>query len=151
MRILALAALGVHAISCATYGQEVERVKQQLMGMRALELRECLPVPSEVTPQGETEIAIYRWENEIDDERRRVWDPEPGVLTERELTRERREFFETGERPDHMPYCELRFELRGGRVQALEVDGRDFNGLNADSDCLLQTRRCLPESRGKEP
>jgi hypothetical protein len=68
---------------------------------------------------------------------------EPEDISDPELTRERRRFLETGERPRHMAYCQLSFELRGGRVQALEVDGRDRSGLNAESDCIMQTRDCL--------
>ena len=67
-------------------------------------------------------------------------------LTDPERTRERRRFLETGERPRHMAYCELSFELRGGRVQALEVEGRDQTGLNAQSDCIMQARDCVPDS-----
>jgi hypothetical protein len=136
------AALG--AAACMTYGQEVARIRQGLVGLRALDLRGCLPVPAEVRPEGETEIAIYRWEFTPREERVRpsVFE-EPEDISDPELTRERRRFLETGERPRHMAYCELSFELRGGQVQALEVDGRDRNGLNAESDCIMQTRDCI--------
>lgn len=143
MRLLALCAAALQALSCVTYGQEVARVREGLLALAALDLRECLPVPSEVRPQGESEVAIYRWEFEPRDRRHSI-DREPEPLTERELTRERRRFLESGERPEHIAYCQLSFELRGGRVHALEVDGRDHNGLNAESDCILQTRSCLP-------
>jgi hypothetical protein len=142
--LLALGAAALGAAACVTYGQEVARIRQGLLGLRALDLRECLPVPSEVRPEGETEIAIYRWEFTPREERVRpsVFD-EPEELSDPERTRERRRFLETGERPRYVAYCELSFELRGGRVQGLEVDGRDRSGLNAESDCIMQTRDCV--------
>ncbi|HXZ85291.1 MAG TPA: hypothetical protein VEI82_07355, partial [Myxococcota bacterium] len=57
-----------------------------------------------------------------------------------------RRFLESGERPRHMAYCQLSFELRGGRVQSLQIEGRDRNGLNAESDCLMQSRNCVPSA-----
>jgi hypothetical protein len=142
---LGTAVLG--AAACMTYGQEVERIRQGLLALRALDLRECLPVPSQVEPRGETEVAIYRWEFTPRDEpvRRGAFD-DVDPTTDPELTRERRRFLESGVRPRNMAFCELSFELRGGRVQSLEVEGRDRRGLNADSDCLMQTRNCVPDT-----
>jgi hypothetical protein len=150
-RLLALAAAALGAAACMTYGQEVARIRQGLLSLRALDLRECLPVPSEVRPQGETEIAIYRWEftPREDHARHSVFDESESV-SEPELTRERRRFLESGVRPRYMAYCQLSFELRGGRVQSLEVEGRDRGGLNAESDCLMQTRDCVPADRAAE-
>jgi hypothetical protein len=146
---LGTAVLG--AAACMTYGQEVERIRQGLLSLRALDLRECLPVPSEVDPRGETEVAIYRWEFTPRDEpvRRGAFD-DVEQTSDPELTRERRRFFESGVRPRNMAYCQLSFELRDGRVHGLEVEGRDRRGLNADSDCLMQTRSCVPEHPQRE-
>jgi hypothetical protein len=145
-RLFALVAAALGAGACVTYGQEVARIRQGLLGLRALDLRGCLPVPSEVKPQGETEIAIYRWEFTPRQEAvRRSSLDEPPDVGDPDLIRERRRFLERGERPRHMAYCQLSFELRGGRVQSLEVEGRDLSGLNAESDCLMQMRDCVPE------
>jgi hypothetical protein len=143
-RLFALGAAALGTAACMTYGQEVARIRQGLLGLRALDLRECLPVPSEVKPQGATEIAIYRWEFTPRTERARAsaFDepPDPG---DPDLSRERRRFLESGERPRHMAYCQLSFELRDGRVQSLAVEGRDRSGLNAESDCIMQSRDCV--------
>jgi hypothetical protein len=141
-------ALGIAALStaaCATYGQEVARIRQGMLGLRALDLRRCLPDPAEIRPEGDTEIAIYRWE--FTPRNRHVASnfDEPPDVGDPDLTRERRRFLESGERPRHLAYCQMSFTLRGGRVAALEVDGRDLAGLNAESDCLMQTRDCLPQ------
>ena len=142
--LCALGAAALGAAACVTYGQEVARIRQGLLGLRALDLRACLPVPSEVKPQGETEIAIYRWEftPRNDHTRPSAFDEEPD-LGDPDLSRERRRFLESGERPRHMAYCQLSFELRGGRVQSLEVEGRDRSGLNAESDCIMQSKDCV--------
>jgi hypothetical protein len=140
-------ALGIalSAAACATYGQEVARIRQGLMGLRALDLRGCLPDPAEIRPEGETEVAIYRWEFQPRDRDMGSRFDEPPDVGDPDLTRERRRFLERGERPRHLAYCQMTFTLRDGRVAALEVDGRDLSGLNAESDCLMQTRECLPK------
>jgi len=142
--------LGIAALStaCATYGQEVVRIRQGLLGLRALDLRGCLPDPAEVHPEGETEVAIYRWEFEPRHQRKPSHFDEAPDVGDPDLRRERRRFLERGERPRHLAWCQLSFTLRGGRVAALEVDGRDPSGLNAESECLMQTRKCLPEASG---
>jgi hypothetical protein len=137
--------------ACATYGQEVARIRGELLKLAARDLRGCLPVPSEVRPEGETEIAIYRWELSLrEDQLSHSRFDEPPDTGDPDLTRERRRFLDEGVPPRHLAYCELSFSLRGGRVAALEVDGRDRSGLNAESDCIMELRDCVPES-GKEP
>jgi len=143
-------ALGVAALgggACATYGQEVARIRTELLSLAARDLRGCLPVPSEVRTEGETEFAIYRWEYTPREQHvSRTAFEEPSDLGDPDLTRERRRFLEDGVQPRHLAYCQLTFGLRGGRVHSLEVDGRNRNGLNAESDCLMQTRACVPEA-----
>jgi hypothetical protein len=145
---LALAIAGLGAVACATYGQEVTRIRQGLIGLPALDLRTCLPDPSEIRPDGDTETAIYRWEFKPREDRSHYSKfEEPRDESDPDLTRERRRFLEAGERPRHLAYCQLSFRLRGGRVEAVEVEGRDRNGLNAQSDCIMQTHSCIPEPK----
>src|SRR5262249_31427275 len=111
-RLFACAAAALGASGCVTYGQEGARIRQGMLSLRALDLRECLPVPSEVKPQGDTEIAIYRWEftPRVEHAHPSAFD-EPEDPGDPDLTRERRRFLESGERPRHMAYCQLSFEL----------------------------------------
>jgi hypothetical protein len=45
-------------------------------------------------------------------------------------------------------YCELVFEVREGRVQSVEVEGRRASGLNNDAECIQKAERCTRPRSG---
>jgi hypothetical protein len=136
--ILLLSAL----LGCVhTYGSEVKRVREGLIGLHGRDLRFCLPVP-EVAPDGEREYLTYRWFPDEDDEEtyQYVAAGSGRIRVEEEWP------FTRGLREDQKsPYCELVISLRDGIVYDVQAEGRDRRGLNTDAECLLDARRCLPE------
>jgi hypothetical protein len=138
-RCRALVALA--AAACASYGGEVRRVREALIGRHPAELRECLPVPASVDIEGGVERAVYRW-TPIEPRTEVVIQSYEGNVTPAQRTRELRDFLLSGKRPKHHEYCQLTLELQHTRVQAVHVEGRDEHQLNADDRCLLRLREC---------
>jgi hypothetical protein len=143
-------------ISCTTYQSELERIRTGLVGMPARQLSHCMPVPSEVQQEGDVEVVIYRWNIDDSDSLESVSvgpvDTMAGsTMGEHRRRRDRGDFLISGERPDSVAYCELTFELVEKRVQAVRVEGRERSGLNRDSACLMEARRCVPQPSKPDP
>jgi hypothetical protein len=138
---------------CTTYGSEVERIRQGLIGMKARSLSRCLPVPAEVQPAGGVEVVIYRWNLEPGEELYPVAGgprgPADPVRTESRQRREESDFLLTGERPDETGYCEISVEVADGVIQAVRVEGRESSGLNRDAACVMEARACVPREDGR--
>ena len=140
-------ALGLLAFGCANYGQESERIRSELIGMRGHALRRCLPVPAASETEGERERVIYRWQPATRDSGQfvEVYDlPDSPSIERRRRQREMRKFLLEGEPPDRLAFCQLTFELQGGLIRDVHPLGRDGDGLNANVLCLIQARACLP-------
>jgi hypothetical protein len=41
--------------------------------------------------------------------------------------------------------CLYLFEMQGGKVTAVQLRGRSFTNMNADAECAVAIRRCVPE------
>ena len=132
----------IGALGCLhTHVSEVERVREGLIGLTARDLRSCLPVP-QVDPDGEWEHLTYNW---FPEQKPYGFEPDVAAVPGRAgpehdwpLPAGRRE----GER---VAYCRLVISLHAGVVREVRAKGRDHLGLNTNDDCLLQTRRCLPQ------
>ena len=144
----AIPALVVLLAGCTTYGSEVERIRQGLIGMKARSLSACLPVPAEVQPAGDVEVVIYRWnlERTDPDDAVSIGPIRPGdpTMNEDRQRREESDFLLTGERPEDTGYCEISVEVADGVIQAVRVEGRERSGLNRDAACVMEARRCVP-------
>jgi hypothetical protein len=166
-RSLAIAA-GVLVVfaACSSFGTTSARLKQKLVGVTGLELRQCIGVPTDTSEDGASEFLTYRFA--VEDERpldadseerlrRRGrpitgaedtpsgvdgYDPlDPNSPTIEDEMRSRRRG-----RPK-LGYCELVFEMREGAVHGVEAEGRSSEGLNRDIDCLSRMRRCIPRDK----
>ncbi|MCE2389865.1 MAG: hypothetical protein J4G09_00105 [Proteobacteria bacterium] len=144
---------GMLVFGCASYAQEVERVRSELIGLRGHMLRRCMPVPAASETEGELERVVYRWRPVPRDSGRymEVFEPHEFPPSERKRNRELGEFLLEGERPGRQPFCQLTFELREGLIQGVQPEGRDAEGLNADALCLMQARACLPPQPQPQP
>jgi hypothetical protein len=122
-------------------GQRVEQTRAKLIGVKARDLSRCVGVPFSVDEDGETEYLTYRWlEEEETDPLNRPRYPAPsfpGTRVDPDL--------DTDKPPRGVAYCELVFEVRGGRVRGVDVEGRRASGLNDDADCILKAEGCIPE------
>ena len=131
--------------ACASwYAREVDETRAKLLGLAGRDLRECLGVPSDFEIVGDVEQQSYRFEHA--DEREaayRTGDIGGGVIGARgpgDRAYEPRGFHVD----DHDPsYCQLDFELTGGRVTRVSAQGRTREGMNADASCLLRAQPCL--------
>ena len=128
-------ALALSLFACATIEDpRVTKTRESLVGVPARQLSRCLGPASDVEMQGDTEILTFT-----------VYEREPAPTPPRQPTI-RPDFPEP--RPmRRVAYCELRFEVTGGRVRAVEVSGRRSDGL-ASSACIFDHATCLS---GSEP
>ena len=132
---------------CTTYSSEVERIRQELIGMDSRALSGCLPVPAEVQPNEGVEVVIYRWNIDSPPLRSVTGGPmstRDATLGEHRRRREEGDFLMTGERPRDAGYCEISVEIADGLIQEVRVEGRQSSGLNRDAACLMDARRCVP-------
>jgi hypothetical protein len=164
--VIAGGVLAVFA-ACSAFGTTSARLKQKLVGVTGLELRQCIGVPTDTSQDGASEFLTYRFA--VEDERpldadteeklrRRGrggvyggdevpsgvdgYDPlDPNSPTIEDEMRSRRRG-----RPK-LGYCELVFEMREGAVHGVEAEGRSSEGLNRDIDCLSRMRRCIPRDK----
>jgi hypothetical protein len=148
----ALALLALGCASClASIADRVAEVRAKLIGVKARDLNSCVGVPFSVDEDGETEYLTYRWfdaeeSDPFDDPiaRRRFPGDDPDVLGRAEpVGRDGKPKTERERPPLGVAYCELIFEVREGRVQSVEVEGRRANGLNDDVDCISKAERCF--------
>lgn len=165
-RSLAIGGVLVALVACSSFGTTSARLKEKLVGVTGLELRQCIGVPTDTSMDGASEFLTYRFA--VEDERpldadtedrlrrRGRVNPVDGVPSgtdsidpldpnsptiEDEMRAERRRG-----RPK-LGYCELVFEMRDGAVRGVEAEGRSADGLNRDIDCLVRTRRCIPKDK----
>ncbi len=136
------------ALGCASsLGAAANQVRSEIIGMPALQIRECLGVPDEFDVVGDSE----RWFMA------RPLRPHtsapalsPGAESPHALKGERDpdavlvRFIENP-RLERIPpgYCRLVFEITNKRVVSFEAKGRDRDGLNANARCALLARRCF--------
>jgi hypothetical protein len=137
----------------------VAEVRAKLIGLKARELNGCVGVPFNIDEDGETEYLTYRWVDQEESDPfgeptprfpsvprdpaevlRRGTGNYPGESDPRDRTAKSEE----ARPPRGVAYCELVFEVREGRVQSVEVEGRRANGLNDDADCISKAERCVP-------
>lgn len=167
-RSLAIGGVLVALVACSSFGTTSARLKEKLVGVTGLELRQCIGVPTDTSVDGESEFLTYRFAVEDDEpldadtedrlrqSRRGRVNPVDGVPSgtdsvdpldpnsptiEDEMRANRRRG-----RPK-LGYCELVFEMRDGGVHGVEAEGRSADGLNRDIDCLVRTRRCIPKDK----
>lgn len=151
-RRAALAAGVLGLASCLpSIADRVAEVRAKLIGVKARDLNGCVGVPYSVDEDGETEFLTYRWfdaeESDPFDEpltRRRYPGENPDLLRRDEPAGRDGKPDEDDRPPRGIAYCELVFEVREGRVQSVEVEGRRANGLNDDADCISKAERCAP-------
>jgi hypothetical protein len=148
-RRLVLGAVALGFASCLpTIADRVAEIQAKLIGVKARDLNGCVGVPFSVDEDGETEFLTYRWFNveesdPFDEPARRRFPGDPPDLLDR-ADPTVRDGKEKDDRPPRgVAYCELVFEVREGRVQSVEVEGRRANGLNDDVDCIAKAERCL--------
>ena len=138
-RAVRWALAGLVGLACTTYADHAQRVRLALLGRDARTLPVCIGPPLEHTAEGDTERHLYFWKmTEPEVSGRSPIDPmgalEPRTARE-ELDPERAKF----------SYCKLTFVLRDRRIQDIEAEGRNADGLNSDARCLAALERCLPE------
>ena len=149
-RRAALGALVLGLAGCLpSIADRVAEVRARLIGVKARELNGCVGVPYSVDEDGETEFLTYRWfdveesdpfDEPLDRTRRLPGDdPVAGGRTD-PTTRDGKD--KSDRPPRGVAYCELVFEVRDGRVQSVEVEGRRANGLNDDVECISKAERC---------
>ena len=128
-------------------------MRGELLGMRGHALRRCLPVPSDTETDGDVERVVYRWTLAAGEGGRtaKVYQPYEIVPSRRRIQRETGDFLLEGQPPEHQPFCQLTFELREGLIRDVQALGRDGEGLNADSLCLMYARPCLPQPAPESP
>ena len=149
------AALGVLVLGLAsclpTIADRVAEIRAKLVGVKARDLNSCVGVPYSIDEDGETEFLTYRWfDSEESDPfedpvRRGQGFPrnEPDLLGRGDPVGRDTKQKEDDRPPRGIGYCELVFEVRDGRVQSVEVEGRRANGLNDDVDCISKAERCV--------
>ncbi len=148
--------------SClSSYSAHVEHLRSRFIGLEARTLRDCLPVPEDVRSLPELERLTYRWVIPPDAEQSSpssIWSWQerrqqrlgtahsPRAQAE-DGARDRRSGREAiGSEAFEPNHCELVFELREGRVTAVETGSRRSPGADRNADCLLITERCLAKS-----
>ena len=152
MRALACL-LAVLLVGCMSHSERLAEAKAKLVGLKARELRACLPVPSNAERYADTEHVTYEWtttfptfekgptSREILEGRRRDADPtEPEVVIHDPILRRE---LDPDTNPEIPGTCELVFALRKGRITDLAVRGRGDNGMNYDDRCLRPVERCI--------
>ena len=145
MRFAGALATGLALFGCVSYGQHADRVREQLVGLPARHLNQCIGAPVSVDPDGEVEYLTFRWQLTVARNGQATVRP----IGPEEFRRRRSPSLRRGD-PSRFPdegYCELVFELRDRTVRAVRVEGRTQNGLNADAQCILLAERCLPSAR----
>ncbi len=152
-----LGALAIGFASClSSVADRVDQIRAKLIGVKARDLNGCVGVPYSIDEDGETEFLTYRWfdveeSDPFEDRTRRLPGQEPDLLGRRDpggrVDPTRRDGKPTDDRPPRgVAYCELVFEVREGRVQSVEVEGRRANGLNDDVECISKAERCYKSS-----
>jgi len=134
------------------------RLREALIGVPGLELRQCIGAPLEVIEQGDTEIARYRWAEQVearsifgaaervetyDRDRQRIQDRVRDWPVDGRSEEDRKRLGRRG----RLGFCELRFALQGGKVRSVEAEGRSSQGVNLDAECLLRARDCVPREK----
>jgi hypothetical protein len=132
--------LGLVALGCTHITQQGEQIRSGLIGLPASVFRTCMPVPSDFWSVGDHDILRFRWVPELD-----LSPPPSGPPTALDLTRSKLPPDPTRE-PPPAPECELTVRLEDRRVVGVAARGRSAGGLNVDSGCLREARRCLPRS-----
>ena len=85
------------ASGCAPFGYRQQQMERSLIGLPALAMRTCTPVPVATELHGNSEVVFYRW----------IPDVAPVTIrrelfpSELERNRERRDFLLSAERPQH--------------------------------------------------
>jgi hypothetical protein len=148
--ILGLSIAAAAAAACLT--STSNRLREALVGLPGRELRQCLGSPLDVSEQDGTEVARYRWAEQV--ERPSAFGGAERIDT---LTRDKvRDWPVDGRseedrkklgRRGRLGFCELRFALRDGTVQAVESEARSTVGINLDAECLLRARDCVPREK----
>jgi hypothetical protein len=130
----------VALVGCApSPDPRVEKARESLIGVRARDLQECLGPPAESATEGDTETLTFIV---IEKERDPLPRRQPQERPELQVPRSRRVNPETGRPQLGTGYCELRFEVTRGRVRAVDVAGRRFDGM-ANRDCILDYAVCF--------
>jgi len=151
-----IGALGaVLLCGCASITDRVAEVEAKLVGVKARELSRCVGAPFSVDEDGETEYLTYRWFDEEESDPLaqssypRAPDPDrfPGDSRPRApgppADRMGDDDPDDDTPPRGVAYCELVFEVRGGVVRSVEVEGRRASGLNDNVNCILKAERCI--------
>jgi len=133
-RVAWLLAFALSLFACASIEDpRVTKTRESLIGVPARQLSRCLGPASDVEMEGDTEYLTFT-----------VYEREPAPTPPRQPT-SRPDFPEP--RPlRRVAYCELRFEVTGGHVRAVEVSGRRSDGL-ASSACIFDHATCLSGSK----
>jgi hypothetical protein len=139
-------------VAAACLSSTSNRLREALVGLPGRELRQCLGSPLDVSEQDGTEVARYRWAEQV--ARQTTFGGAERIDT---LTRDSvRDWPVDGRseedrkklgRRGRLGFCELRFALRDGAVQAVEAEARSTVGINLDSECLLRARECVPREK----
>ena len=148
-RALALCAVACASACFGSYGHAIEETRAGLIGLDGRALRACLGVPTDFAIDGEREHQTWRFER--DDDLGAPTPPNDGglVISSGRFPTARR--YESdgfpADEPDHS-FCQLDFELSGGRVTSVSAQGRTREGVNADGTCLMRAEPCLRYADG---
>lgn len=133
--LAALAAAAAFAGCFPSYHDSADDTRAALMGKSGAQLRQCLGPPTEWDEKDRQELLTYRWTFKPD--------PRPRIGPDNALTRS--EDPQRSNDPKDLGHCELVFQVGKTGVNDLTVRGRDPQGLNADSRCLAEARKCRGE------
>jgi hypothetical protein len=158
-RSTALCALGaaVVALTAGCLSRTAATIEQGLIGMSSSDIRACLGDIQLVEP-GDGETQVWGFVRPYEGQ---VADIEISLATG-EGTGFKRPTVEAGnpeeasgildggrDRRVEAGSCLYLFEIHDGKVAEVRLRGRSFTNMNADAECAVSIRRCVPEASSK--